>query len=46
MSFNVPMSIDILGVVLLDARDFNLLETPLWQVDSSGTKIATQNGVP
>jgi hypothetical protein len=42
MSFDIPMSIRITRVVVLGASHLNLLETPLRQVDITGTEIATQ----
>lgn len=42
MSFNVPMSKCIFGIVLLSASHFDLLETPLRQVDVTSTKIAAK----
>lgn len=45
VSLNVPVSVNILWVVVLVTGDFNLLETPLWQVDVASTKIAAQYSV-
>lgn len=45
VGFHVPVSVDISGVVLRDASSLNLLETPLWQVDVAGAKIAAHGGV-
>lgn len=46
MAFNVPVSIDIAGLVLLRARDFNLLETPLGQIRVASTEVAAEIRVP
>jgi hypothetical protein len=45
VSFDVPVSVGILRIVLLVASNFNLLETPLWQVNITSSKIATQHSV-
>lgn len=45
VSFNVPVSVNILGIIVLVTGDFNLLETPLWQVDIPSTKIASKDCV-
>lgn len=45
MSFDVPVSIDILRVVDLVTSNLDLLETPLRQVDISSTKIAAEYDV-
>lgn len=45
MSLDVPVSIDIFGVVGLVAGDFDLFETPLWQVDIASSKITAQSGM-
>lgn len=45
VSFNIPVSVNILGIIVLVTGDFNLLETPLWQVDIPSTKIASKDGV-
>lgn len=46
MSFNVPVGEGILWVVVLGAGDLNLLETPLRQVDISGTQITPKRSMP
>ena len=46
MAFNVPVGVDIAGVVLLDASGLDLLETPLRQVDVASSEVATQVLVP
>lgn len=46
MTLNVPVGEDILGLVLLGASDFDLLETPLWQVDVARSEIAVKLSVP
>jgi hypothetical protein len=46
VSLYVPMSVDVARIVLLDAGDFNLLETPLRQVDVSGSEVAPQDSMP
>lgn len=45
MSLDIPVSVNILGVVGLITGDLNLLETPLWQVDIASTEIAAKNSV-
>jgi hypothetical protein len=45
MAFNVPVSVDIAGIVLLDASHLNLLETPLGQVDIASAEIAAEVGM-
>ena len=45
MGLDVPVSIDILGVVDFVTGDFNLLETPLRQINVTSTKIAAQTGM-
>lgn len=40
VTLDIPVSVDIARVVLLDARGLDLLETPLWQVDVTGTEVA------
>lgn len=45
MCLHVPVGVGILGVVLGDTGGFNLLESPLWQVDVTGTQIASQRCV-
>ena len=40
---NVPVRIDIVWIVLLVTADFNLLETPLWEIDICRSKITTQS---
>lgn len=45
MRLNVPLGKSILRVVLLGASNLDLLETPLWQVDIAGAKVAAQFGV-
>lgn len=42
VALNIPVSVDIAGVVRLGAGRLNLLETPLWQVDVASTKIAAK----
>ena len=46
VAFNVPVGVDIAGVVLLDASGLDLLETPLRQVDVASSEVATQVLVP
>lgn len=43
---DVPVSVHIARLVLLDAGRFDLLEAPLRQVDISGSQVAAQYGVP
>ena len=45
VSLNIPLSKSILRVVLLGASNLDLLETPLWQVDIAGAKVAAQFSV-
>ena len=42
---DVPVSVNVLGIVGLVTCDFNLLETPLRQVDIASAKIAAKNCV-
>jgi hypothetical protein len=46
MTFDIPVSKDILGLVVLGAGHLNLLETPLRQIDISCSQIAVELGVP
>jgi len=43
--FDVPVSVDIARVVLLDTGGLNLLETPLRQVDVTSTEVAIEINV-
>lgn len=43
MGLNVPVGVSVAGLVILGAGDFNLLETPLRQVDIASAKVATQD---
>lgn len=45
VSLDIPVGVNILGVVGFVASDFNLLETPLRQVDVTSTKVASQYGM-
>jgi hypothetical protein len=45
MTFNVPVSIDIAGLVLLGTRDFDLFETPLRQIRVASAEIAAKISV-
>lgn len=45
VTLNIPVSVDVTGLVLLGASDFNLLETPLRQIDITGAKIAAEVSV-
>jgi hypothetical protein len=42
VGFDVPVSVDIARVVLLDTGSLNLLETPLRQVDVASTEVAVK----
>lgn len=42
VALNVPVGVDVTGVVLLDAGRLNLLETPLRQVDVAGSEVAAK----
>ena len=46
MTFNVPASMVVTWVVFLCTRYFNLLETPLWEIDICRSKITTQSFMP
>lgn len=45
VAFDVPVGVYIAGVVGLDAGSFNLLKSPLRQVDIAGTKITAEISV-
>lgn len=45
MSFNVPVSEDVTRIIFLGAGHFNLLETPLRQVDVGSPEIATKRSM-
>ena len=45
VSFDVPVGVHILGVVLRHAGSLDLLETPLRQVDITGAEIASKGGM-
>lgn len=45
VSLDVPLGESILRVVLLGTSNLDLLETPLWQVDIAGAKVAAQFSV-
>ena len=45
MGLDVPVSVDVARVVLLDAGHLDLLESPLRQVDSASTEVAAKIGV-
>lgn len=45
VGFDVPVSVDIAGVVLLDTGGLNLLETPLRQVHVTSTQVAVEINV-
>ena len=45
MRFHVPLSVRITRFVFLNTSGLDLLETPLWQIDGSGAKIAAQVSV-
>lgn len=40
MTLNVPVRVDVPWMVDLSAGYFNLLETPLWQIDIASSQIA------
>src|SRR4051812_700853 len=42
VALDVPVSVDITGVVRLNTSSLNLLETPLRQVDIASTKITPE----
>lgn len=42
MGLNVPVCEHVAGVVLLDASDFNLLETPLWEIHVAGAEVTAE----
>ena len=46
MTFNVPPGVCVAWVVFLCTRYFNLLETPLWEIDICRSKITTQSFMP
>ncbi len=39
------MRVDILRLILFNAGDFDLLETPLREIDVAGAEVAAQRGV-
>lgn len=43
--FNIPMGVDISGLVLFAASNFYLLEAPLGEVNIASPKITAENGV-
>jgi hypothetical protein len=43
---DVPVSVDITRLVVLDTSSLNLLETPLRQVDIASTKVTSKVDVP
>ena len=43
VGLDVPVGIDITGVILLITSNLDLLETPLWQVDVTSAKVAAEN---
>ena len=45
MGLDIPMSVDVPWIVLLHTSSFNLLETPLWEVDSTCSKVAIEVNV-
>lgn len=42
MGLDVPVCEHVAGVVLLDASDFNLLETPLWEIHVAGAEVTAE----
>jgi hypothetical protein len=42
VAFDVPVSVDITRVVLLNASGLDLLKTPLWQIDIASSEVATE----
>ena len=46
MCLNVPVGVNILGVIVFVTSDFDLLETPLRQVDVASSEVAAQDRVP
>lgn len=46
MRFNVPVGMLILGIVLLVARDLDLLPTPLWQDGIGSPHVAVEVLMP
>lgn len=42
---DVPVCEHVTGVVLLDTSDFDLLETPLWEIYVAGAEIAAETGM-
>ena len=45
VGLHVPVCVDVSGRVLFDTCHFNLLEAPLREIDITGPKIATKNGM-
>lgn len=43
--FDVPVGEYVARVILLGTGDFNLLETPLWEVHITGAEVAAETGV-
>src|SRR5271155_1497316 len=43
MTFNVPMRVGILGIVILTAGHFDLFESPLRQIDVRGSQITSKH---
>ena len=42
VAFNIPVRVHVTGMVCLDASSFDLLETPLRQIDVAGAKVAAK----
>lgn len=45
MRLNIPVGVDIAGIVLLDTSGLNLLEAPLWEIDIACSQIASKRSV-
>ena len=42
---DIPVCIDVSGFVFFNTCDFDLLETPLWEIDVAGAKITAKRRV-
>ncbi len=43
--FHVPVGIDVPGLIIFNARNFDLLKAPLRKIDVASPKIAAERGV-